>query len=124
MFHVLCRFLAKKRISSHVFSPRRNRTPRLGIEALESRDLLSVFTPTYELLHGGGLAKPFGTTGPSGYTPSQILHAYGFDKITLPGGAAADGSGTTIAIVDAFHDPNIATDLKGFDAQFKLPDPS
>jgi subtilase family serine protease len=58
-----------------------------------------------------------------GYTPSQIRHAYGFDQITLAGGVAGDGSGTTIAIVDAFDDPNIANDLQQFDAQFGLPNP-
>ena len=51
----------------------------------------------------------------SGFTPSQIRHAYGFDQLTL------DGSGQTIAIVDAYHDPNLAGDLATFDQQFNLP---
>jgi hypothetical protein len=49
---------------------------------------------------------------PAGYWPDQIRHAYGFDKLTL------DGSGQTIAIVDAYHDPNIFSDLDTFDHQF------
>ena len=49
---------------------------------------------------------------------------YGFDQITFNNGTVAgDGSGTTIAIVDAYDDPNIANDLHQFDAQFGLPDP-
>src|SRR5581483_7133596 len=40
-------------------------------------------------------------------------------KGTVP----ADGRGTTIAIVDAFDDPNIANDLHQFDLRFGLPDP-
>jgi hypothetical protein len=36
---------------------------------------------------------------------------------------AGDGSGTTIAIVDAYDDPNIANDLHQFDLRFGLPDP-
>ena len=54
----------------------------------------------------------------------EIRHAYGFDKITFNNGTVAgDGSGTTIAIVDAYDDPNIANDLHQFDLQFGLPDP-
>jgi hypothetical protein len=54
---------------------------------------------------------------PSGFWPAQIRHAYGFDKLPL------DGAGQTIAIVDAYDDPNLAADLQTFDAQFGLPDP-
>src|SRR5262249_20652359 len=53
---------------------------------------------------------------------SQIRHAYGFDQITFPGGVVGDGSGTTIAIVDAFDDPNIASDLHQFNLLYNLPD--
>ena len=57
-------------------------------------------------------------------TPTQIRHAYGFDNIRFSGGTiVGDGAGTTIAIVDAFDDPNIVTDLHKFDSQFGLPDP-
>ena len=42
----------------------------------------------------------------------------------LPGTSTlADGSGQTIAIVDAYRSPNIRTDLSAFDAQFGLADP-
>ncbi len=60
---------------------------------------------------------------PYGLSPTQIRHAYGFDQIMLPGTATlADGSGQTIAIVDAYNDPNIRGDLQAFDQQFGLPD--
>jgi subtilase family serine protease len=86
---------------------------------LESRDLptVGVFQPGY-VLPSGGVATPFGTPGPTGTTPTQIKQAYGFNQV------AADGSGTTIAIVDAFDDPTIASDLQGFDAAFNLPNPT
>jgi hypothetical protein len=72
----------------------------LNLEELESRNLLSVFTP------------------------AQIRHAYGFDQITFDGSKVqADGSGQTIAIVEAFHDPQISADLHYFDRTFGLPDP-
>jgi hypothetical protein len=98
--------------------PERQRR-RLFLEPLESRDLPSagVFQPLYVLLPQGG-ATPFGSPGPTGTTPAQIRQAYGFNQIS------ADGSGTTIAIVDAFDDPNVAGDLQQFDAKFSLPDPT
>jgi hypothetical protein len=72
----------------------------LTVEELEGRILLSVFTP------------------------AQIRHAYGFDQVTFNGGTVkGDGSGQTIAIVDAFDNPNIVNDLHTFDARFGLADP-
>jgi hypothetical protein len=104
-------------------SPRRRRPPHL--ELLESRTLLSVAHTQYVLLPQGGGATPLGSPGPTGTTPSQISHAYGFDQITFSNGTVTgDGSGTTIAIVDAYDDPNIASDLKAFDAKFGLADPT
>ena len=81
------------------------------IEALEGRDLPSAGAhPTYILAipHGGG-AAPYTTSGPTGTTPSQIRHAYGFDKITLGNGAAANGAGQTIAnAICGLGDPQLA----------------
>jgi len=93
----------------------------LRFELLEDRTLLSGFATTdYVIFHGhagGGVANPLGSPSPTGLMPSQIRHAYGFDQIGY------DGTGTTIAIVDAYDDPNIANDLHQFDLQFSLPDP-
>jgi subtilase family serine protease len=61
--------------------------------------------------------------GVAGYTPAQIRRAYGFDQISLTGGAAADGTGQTIAIVDAYNAPTIRADLAVFDQQFGLAPP-
>ena len=61
------------------------------------------------------------TTPPTGaYTPAQIQQAYGFNSISF-NGVAGTGSGETIAIVDAYDDPNIVADLNTFDSQFGLP---
>src|SRR5579872_1061032 len=62
-----------------------------------------------------------GAATPSGYTPAQIRHAYGFDQISF-NGAPGNGAGTTIAIVDAYDDPNIANDLHQFNLAFGLAD--
>jgi len=101
-----------------VSRPTTSRTPRgprrgilLQVEALECRTV-----PTY-------------------FNPAQVRHAYGFDQITF-GSVAGDGTGQTIAIVDAYDnpkfvsssDPNfINSDLHHFDASgdfgFTLSDP-
>ena len=58
-------------------------------------------------------AKPDASTPPgAALTPAQIRHIYGFDQITNL------GAGQTIAIVDAYNDPNIAADANTFDKQF------
>ncbi len=71
-----------------------------------------------------------------GLSPQQVRHAYGFDQVSFvqtshvrdrrrhltvnKASVAADGSGQTIAIVDAFHAPTIQNDLAVFDNQFGL----
>jgi Ricin-type beta-trefoil lectin domain/IPT/TIG domain len=57
-------------------------------------------------------ASPFVT--PSGYGPAQLQSAYG-----LPSSSA--GSGATVALVDAYDDPNAAADLAVYRSQFGLP---
>jgi hypothetical protein len=86
--------------------------------------LLSLAAIADPVLHPAGL-QGANVTNPSpvGLTPAQIRHAYGFDQVRLPNGAAADGRGQTIAIVDAYNDPRIASDLAAFDARFGLPAP-
>src|SRR5262245_36775215 len=64
---------------------------------------------------------------PSGLTPAQLAHAYGLDAIafTAPSGATVkgDGTGATIALIEAYHDPTLAGDLQAFDQAYHLPDP-
>jgi subtilase family serine protease len=52
---------------------------------------------------------------PSGYTPDQIRHAYGFDQI------ANQGDGQIIGIVDAYDDAALESDLGVFSSTFSLP---
>jgi Ricin-type beta-trefoil lectin domain len=51
---------------------------------------------------------------PSGYGPSDLQSAY-----NLPSGSA--GSGQTVAVVDAYDDPNAASDLATYRSQYGLP---
>jgi subtilase family serine protease len=49
--------------------------------------------------------RPQTPSSPTGILPTQFRQAYGFTRIPN------QGQGQTIAIVDAFDDPNIASDL-------------
>ena len=74
-------------------------------------------TPTID---AAGVTSPT----PYGLTPAQVRQAYGFNQITFTGGkVAGNGAGQTIAIVDAYDEPNIASDLHTFDKTFGLADP-
>ena len=88
-----------------------------GIKQLERRDLLSAtqFKPDF-------LVLPHASTSVAGYTPAQLRAAYGFNNASF-GSTTADGRGQTIAIIDAYNDPNIASDLNTFNAQFGIAAP-
>jgi subtilase family serine protease len=51
----------------------------------------------------------------SAFTPTIIRHAYGFDMVPN------QGAGQTIAVIDAYDDANIESDLATFSSQFNLP---
>ncbi len=53
---------------------------------------------------------------PSGYGPSDLQTAY-----NLTSYSSSNGSGETVAIVDAFHDPDAATDVAAYRKQYGLP---
>ncbi|MGI5426845.1 S53 family peptidase [Streptomyces sp. CA-179760] len=55
------------------------------------------------------------TTAPSGYGPSDLQDAYG-----LTSAAASNGSGRTIAVVDAYDDPNAESDLATYRSHYGL----
>jgi len=123
MVRYFWRWLAR-RPSRQCLRQEDRRKPRrpLLVEILEARDLPSGFLPNIVLLPHDG-ANPLSTAGPTGTTPAQIRHAYGFDQIAFANGAIpGDGRGTTIAIVDAYDNPNIASDLHQFNLRFGLPD--
>jgi hypothetical protein len=95
---------------------------------LEDRSLLSVTSGAVSSII---MESPAPNSGPSpnlpgGFSPAQIAQAYGFNQITFNNGTstvAGDGSGQTIAIVDAYDDPTIASDLATFDATYGLAAP-
>ena len=121
------RFGRRRRAHDHAHIERR----RAVFELLESRCVLSaqaaaLLHPTY-VVHGNSFSPALLTAAPTGLTPTQIRHAYGFDQISF-GSVQGDGSGQTIAIIDAYDSPTIASDLHSFDAYwtahgYNLPDP-
>lgn len=61
---------------------------------------------------------PYAKTMPwlvCGYTPQQIRAAYGFDKVKL------DGTGVTVAIIDAYASPTLMADGNRYAANHGLP---
>jgi hypothetical protein len=128
--------LRKRKSPGQPNEARRNRLRvRPCLEELESRELLTagLIHPDFIIeSHGGagstltpfGPPRPNGGPGGYGYTPAQIAHAYGIDQVSFGNGTIpANGAGTTIAIVDAYDQPNIVSDLHQFDQAFGLPDP-
>jgi subtilase family serine protease len=113
------------------------RQPSFLVEGLESRQLLSsaadiLFKPAVQFTQADSTTTTTTTTSTTpinttvqGYTPAQIRTAYGFGQVTFGSGSTttADGTGQTIAIVDAYNDPNIVSDLAVFDKQFGLAAP-
>ncbi len=60
-------------------------------------------TDTADPPFGGGFRNPL-PYAPCGYKPGQLRDAYGLSKVS------ANGSGTTVAIVDAFASPTLYSD--------------
>lgn len=59
----------------------------------------------------------------SGLTPQQVTQAYGLNAITFNANGQSvkgDGSGQTIAVVVAYHDAYLASDVARFDATYGL----
>jgi hypothetical protein len=82
---------------------------RPHLDQLDDRCLLSGYSPV----------------SPTGLTPAQITTAYGLNAITLTSSSGStvtgNGSGETIALIEAYHDPNLASDLNTFDQAYNLP---
>src|SRR5580658_6737428 len=91
------------------------------IEQLETRVLLSAASTVQLSL----VTQPaLDTSGsPGGLSPAMIEQAYDLNNLVFTTGGktiSANGAGETIAIVDAFGDPDIASDLQTFDANFGI----
>jgi subtilase family serine protease len=106
-------------------SSRLRRRSALRVEELESRQLLSGSSLGSLVAQPLLTAEPLNNPNPfliGGYSPKQIRVAYGYSTIKF-GTIIGDGTGQTIAIVDAYSQPNIKADLTKFDTQFALKAP-
>lgn len=80
-------------------------------------------SPTVNLPLVTGSTTPDISGTPYGLSPSMIERAYQLEDITFVSNGqtvAANGAGETIAIVDAYSDPNIVSDLQTFDSNFGI----
>jgi hypothetical protein len=96
-------------------------TRPLRLEMLERRDQPATLS-VLPALHQTAIEPSIDVRALAGLTPAMIRHAYGFDAANVAN-TPGDGSGQTIAIVTAFADPYIKSDLRRFDAAFGLPEP-
>jgi subtilase family serine protease len=62
-----------------------------------------------------GVGNPLASSSPTGLSPAQIIAAYNYST------SSGAGAGKTIAIVDAYDDPNAESDLAAFSQQYGLP---
>src|ERR1700683_5033817 len=90
-----------------------------AVEQLESRILLTT-VDTSTLIDLGGILLPNPALLSAPFAPTSIDSAYGINQISF-NGTSGTGAGQTIAIVDAFNDPNIVGDASTFNTQFSLP---
>jgi subtilase family serine protease len=65
--------------------------------------------------HADTVTPKAAADSPTGYGPSDLQDAYG-----LTDAASSNGSGETIAIVDAYDDPNAASDLAAYRSYYGL----
>lgn len=96
-----------------------------GTQAIQHRNVHVCATPLsgqatcFSILHqavtSAGKPAP-NASSPTGLSPATIQHVYGFST------SSAAGSGTVIAIVDAYDAPNIESDLNVFSSQYGLPE--
>ncbi len=76
------------------------------------------------------ISTNYGSSTPAGLTPNQIRGAYGLGSytagtlsngISFGGGIQGDGSGQTIAVVNAYDYPTALNDLNAFSTYYGLP---
>lgn len=100
------------------------------VEALERRTLLSVAgltaTPTFVVdgpaptgMASSSDLNPSATLS-APFSPAQIAQPYGAGNIAF-NGITGNGTGQTIAIVDAYNDPGLIGDTATFNTRFNLP---
>jgi hypothetical protein len=100
--------------SRSLFAPSGTHLPFAGsAQAVCGRPGVGLGQCLVDVLQPSGAAPD--TASPNGLSPSTIEGVYGYTS------ASTAGSGQTIALVDAYDDPDAASDLNEFSAQYGLP---
>jgi hypothetical protein len=86
-----------------------SKTLSVGYNATTHLLTFALTTPTHNLSASGESSN-----GTFAYTPAQVRTAYGINNLSY------DGTGQTIAVVEAYDDPNILDAVDAFDSQFGL----
>ncbi|MDX6315477.1 MAG: hypothetical protein QOF44_4941 [Streptomyces sp.] len=92
-------------------------TPKAGYAACNAKRVTGGVTEYMadKAFKKGVTPKAADATTPSGFGPTNLRSAYG-----LTSAAASNGSGETIAIVDAYDDPNAEADLATYRSYYGL----
>jgi Bacterial Ig-like domain (group 3)/MBG domain (YGX type)/NHL repeat len=109
---------AMQGVTGTIYAPAAQLAESGNAQIGSSSNPVSIIVDTLTL-SGNGIANTVTLSSPSGtvaYTPNQIRDAYGINALGL------DGTGQTIAIVDAYDDPDIFQAVDAFDSQFTLTD--
>ena len=91
--------------------------PTAGLSESGNAQLNAALIVDTLTISGNSIANTLGLDAPAGtvaYSPAQIRTGYGFNNLSW------DGTGQTIAIVDAYDDPSIYQAVDAFDSQFGL----
>ena len=103
-----------------------SRSTKISRTSQRHRNCLFETLETRALLSATNLSDIFAQPAVSGgYSVAQITSAYLASNLSfvtsLKGSITGNGSGQTIAIVDAYNDPNIVSDVNTFSTKFGLP---
>lgn len=91
-----------------------SQAPSVGAASCHAIKLLNPHA-NWHGVHGNGKGPSATASSPSGYFPADLQSAYG-----LTSASATGGEGQTVAIVDAYNDPNAAADLNRYRSQLGL----
>jgi subtilase family serine protease len=106
-----------------IYAPAAQLAESGGAQIGTASNPVSIVVDTLSVI-GSGVANAVTLSAPSGtaaYTPAQIRAAYGVNALNgMNSVLPLDGTGQTIAIVDAYDDPSIFQSIDAFDIQFGL----
>ncbi|MGA2255638.1 MAG: S53 family peptidase, partial [Thermoguttaceae bacterium] len=104
---------AMQGISGTIYAPAAQVAESGNAQVGSSSNPIALVVDTLSM-SGNAVAQLSAANDATAYTPAQIRTAYGINDLSL------DGTGQTIAIVDAYDDPQIYQALDAFDGQFGL----